>query len=930
MKRNLIVVVILLLVLAAGGIYFYFSGKEMPFQRDTSVYKGIPVSAPFFFEFSSAKAVNMSHPVIHELTEAGIGHSWFNFLSKTDSLITNSDNLPKSLLNSSFILTYGFAGRNQLIPLIIRKAEGGTQHQMEVFLNTMYPPSAFPYHHRDYGKHTITEISGKHSQGPIYYSFAGGLLLVSPNSIIIEQVIRQMATPGILKNPYFREVNKRTGSQGISFFINHANLNGFFGNILNRNVTERIDEFGSTVRYQPASQAAKFREYAGWSQLGFRFGNNVLNLNGISAADDSLNHFLPVFEGQQSVRFRAEEVLPQNTSFFCSFSFSDKKTFFERLEEFFAHSPQYYHREERMKRFDGGMRSNLRKAFQEMVRDEVIVATTAIPVNPENKTVYFIAHTSSRSGAEDQLKKLLSNYALRTGTDAEQLTSQFSVDGELHFPVYRFPYPSFPGLWMGSPFSMVNARFVTFYDNFMVFSNTEQGLHEYLRNMVLGTTLAKNARYQQFRQQSSNRANMNVFIDVNKAYGLRTEIFPASLLKLMEDKEESIRRFGMLNWQVQRNKGFFHNALAISYLTDFGEEAHTAWQSVIGNNISVKPQLVVNHSDAASREIIFQDSQNMLYHVSGTGRVRWSIKLQGPVMGEIHQIDYYQNGRLQYLFNTREKIYLIDRNGKNVAHFPVDLRSPATNGLNVFDYHNNRNYRYFVAGEDKKIYAYDQAGKIVSGWTFDKTEHEVTTPVQYFRVDGKDYIVFKDKSKIYILDRQGDTRVSPTVRFNNSGNRLVLSLIGNPKIIGTDTNGKVYYVYFDGKVEERKTSRFSENHFFAVDDLDGNGVLEFVFVDGSELTVIDEKGKKLFSRKLNNPVRYQPNIYTFSPNLKKIGVVDAITNRIYLFNPDGKQHEGFPLQGNSEFSIGKLSESATSLSLIVGSEDGMLYNYSLN
>jgi hypothetical protein len=61
-----------------------------------------------------------------------------------------------------------------------------------------------------------------------------------------------------------------------------------------------------------------------------------------------------------------------------------------------------------------------------------------------------------------------------------------------------------------------------------------------------------------------------------------------------------------------------------------------------------------------------------------------------------------------------------------------------------------------------------------------------------------------------------------------------------------------------------------------------------------------------------------------------VGVVEAAANRIYLFNPDGKQHEGFPLQGNTEFSIGKLSDNVTGLSLIVGSEGGKLYNYSLN
>jgi hypothetical protein len=250
--------------------------------------------------------------------------------------------------------------------------------------------------------------------------------------------------------------------------------------------------------------------------------------------------------------------------------------------------------------------------------------------------------------------------------------------------------------------------------------------------------------------------------------------------------------------------------------------------------------------------------------------------------------------------------------------------------VNVFDYHNNRDYRYFVAGEDKRIYAYNTAGEIVTGWKFDRTQSDVTTPVQHFRVNGNDYIVFKDETNIYIQDRQGETRVSVNNRFNNSSNPLFLSSVGAPRIVATEANGKVFYICFDGKVEEKKTARFSENHFFTVDDLDGNGIADFIFVDGNELTVLDENGKKLFNKKLDKPIDHQPNIYTFAADLKKVGVTDATSNRIYLFNPDGKLHTGFPLQGNSEFTIGKLSESNAGLSLIVGSEGGKLYNYALN
>src|SRR5690606_9384861 len=103
---------------------------------------------------------------------------------------------------------------------------------------------------------------------------------------------------------------------------------------------------------------------------------------------------------QQPVRLKAADVLPVNTSFFCSYAISDKDAFFQQLEDYFRHTSDYYHREERMKRFDRGIRNNIRKLFMDIVKDELIVGAGTIPVNTAGKTVYFIVPVSGRSAAE--------------------------------------------------------------------------------------------------------------------------------------------------------------------------------------------------------------------------------------------------------------------------------------------------------------------------------------------------------------------------------------------------------------------------------------------------------------------------------------------------------------------------------------------------
>ncbi len=930
MKRYVITIILLFLVAAAGILYF--PRNERIFSGDNSLYDAVPVSSPFFFEFHSLRSIPLeSHP-LEELANAGIWPFFFRTTQKLDSLIEHNESLSGRLRTRPFILSFGFTGRSELVPLIITKAGSNERRKaLESLLNHCYPPEKHAYKQESYGKHTILQIDHAMRNKPVFLSFTKGVLLISPRSILVERAIRQLTTGGLPEDPYFMKVCKTANaSSGISFFLNHANFGNFAGNLVHNRSTRQPDEFGETPRGKIREQVEGFQHFAQWSELDLSFSDNYFSMSGISAADDSLNHFLPVFEDQQPVRFSAEDVLPGNTAFFCSYAFSEKTAFFDRLDAFFTHSDIYYLREERMKRYQSAFRADFKAAFQKIVKDEVIVAATTIPVDPANKTVFFIVHTKGKSDAEEQLTELLQNYSVRKGMAPDSLMGEYVLDGEVRFPVYRFPFPSFPGIWLGSPFGMAAAEYVTFFDNFMVFANSEQGIREYLRSMELGATLGEDMEYQRFRQNASNRSNINVYVDVNKAFGLGKEILSESLAETLGEKAAAVRKFRAVNWQVQRDKNIYFNSVGFDFRPQAPAEPQTTWQSTVGSITGLKPQLVENHDVPGEREIIVQDEDFNLYQLTGEGRVRWSIPLSGPVLSEIHQVDYYKNGHLQYLFNTRENLYLIDRNGNNVAHFPVEFRSPATNGVNVFDYNNNRDYRYFVACENKKVVAYDRSAKIVTGWKFEGTDHRVTNPVQHFRIGNRDYIVFNDPSRIYIQNRRGATRVETSSWFDISKNPLVLDLHGTPKIVATDTGGKVHYVYFDGRHEEKETGRFSENHFFTVDDLNGNDIPDFVFVDGNVLTVMDENGKRLFREKMDHPLSFPPNIYTFASDLKKIGIVDATANRIFLYNPDGKLHRGFPFQGNSEFTVGKLSDDAPGLSLIVGSEGGKLYHYLLN
>ena len=129
-------------------------------------------------------------------------------------------------------------------------------------------------------------------------------------------------------------------------------------------------------------------------------------------------------------------------------------------------------------------------------------------------------------------------------------------------------------------------------------------------------------------------------------------------------------------------------------------------------------------------------------------------------------MDLFKNGKLQFLFSTPSKMYLIDRNGNAVNKFPVTFRAHCEQGITLCDYEQNKNYRVFAPCVDKQIYLYGLDAQLVKGWEPKKTDNPIVSRVQHVRISDKDYIVFADQYRVYILDRKGKERVKVSTVFD--------------------------------------------------------------------------------------------------------------------------------------------------------------------
>ena len=149
-------------------------------------------------------------------------------------------------------------------------------------------------------------------------------------------------------------------------------------------------------------------------------------------------------------------------------------------------------------------------------------------------------------------------------------------------------------------------------------------------------------------------------------------------------------------------------------------------------------------------------------------------------------IDYYANGKLQFLFAAGSKLYLIDRLGRFVSPFPVELGKEVRLGPGVYDFTGAHGYTVTVLHTDNTVEMYDLHGRRPSGWEGIAPEEPVKALPELLKVGDKRYWAVRTsiQTLIYGFDggaplgkATGGKRIAPDSAFEVKGGSLVATCL---------------------------------------------------------------------------------------------------------------------------------------------------------
>ena len=922
MRKVIIISGIVILVAAAAflGIKYFPLKSEKPViqtfsTKQNPAFKAVPQKSPLILEVKDQegffKALKVDNPLFAELRGIPEFEGLFSNISRFRDFVHSRSGIGDLLKGKSIIITVNPSGKNQLANLFLVQLNNQNESNSAVEVVSRELGSEYSITRKSYDNATI--INAKSSGLNFYFACANDIFMVSEEFILIEEALRQSNSVNLLSNNEFTEVYKTIEETALAnIFINHQTISQVLSKFVAPEIRKTLTQIAS---------------YSNWSELDLSAKTTSLELEGYSVTKDSSDNYLNIFRNQEAQKMTIEKAIPTSSSYFIALNLKNTGLYIDQYEQYLRTKGNYYPREMNLLEFKKKTNTDAARLIKDIVGNQV--AGVYMNINKSNpfQNRFFVVELINSSDAKEKLSKAVSEYSRNGKSGEEKMLNEYAIGSKKSFNIYRLPIANMAESLFGRAFSGINAQYFVLYEKYLICGDNLPGMKSYLQSLVSGKTLANDSIYQLNNKESQPKPNFYLYSRIPKVFRLKDVLFKPEVGTMLSSNEDVISKFSTLSWQFSVSDRMIKNRIALKYDPNFKEEPQAIWQLKLEGKLARKAALVLNHKDLPNREVIVYDNQNNVSLINKEGLVLWTMNIPGEIMSDIHQIDLYQNNKFQYVFNTKTQLYVIDRMGNKVGKFPLTLKSMASNGVMLVDYGKNKEFRFFIAGEDKKIYAFDRWGKLVQNWTFGGSETLINKPGMRVDVGDKDYLVFSDKLNIYFLDRQGKSREGQPAQFDRSANPLYFVNNGNPRLISTDQLGRIHILDFAGEAEIKEVGKFSSAHRFVAEDLDGNGSPEYIFADEKKLTIFSTDGKKLVEHSFPDVISETPIVCTMGNGNTKIGVVIKGENKVYLLDKNGAITRGFPLEGDTNFILVKFNDSNAWFNLIVGAQGNMLVNY---
>lgn len=530
----------------------------------------------------------------------------------------------------------------------------------------------------------------------VSYSFYNNFFIASTSHVTVESAIRHLDNnTSILDDKEFVAVAEHSNTKS-ALHVNNSNIGKFFSGAVN-------------TKYLGYSKFVS--SFATWSSFDIGSSDTKISAEGEFVSKKAEESFLNVFSSLKGGKSDLYEVIPFNTEFVVGIKVSDMKRYSSAYRS-------YLEANKKIKKGTNGV-----EWLDDVKVEEVAVASINLPDGYHRGVFIKVKDPANFKYDKGAVTEAFGKFFTPASADSVAFVKGWLVAGS-------------PKLVEEISVSVQNELYFSlgmYLDQTPAAGSYNHGA---LVSGVVNLSRMSDSLSSYFKSQYSD-AIIN---------GIKENNF--NLLHFYLDNEGGSPRPGF---------EIFSETLAIlpqPPVADVQESDEIAVYDDLVVEVPKGPFEVKNFTNG-KKNYLEQLPNNKLRMLDDKKKGVWTIPFETPLCGAVKQVDNFDNGKLQMVFCSGAKMYMLDRLGRWVRNYPVSLQKDVLLGPDVYDFNDSKEYTIVVLHQDNTIGMYDIKGVAVESWTPLVLSEKIKALPELHVSSGKRFWIVRTGYQTIILNQNG-------------------------------------------------------------------------------------------------------------------------------------------------------------------------------
>ena len=556
------------------------------------------------------------------------------------------------------------------------------------------------------------------------------LILMAETETLLKSSRRHLSQGlSVMGNPGFSQAAEAAAGADL-LFVSYAQAKPLFSSVFNRTYFKEIyGNSGYSAVY--TARAAYAGTLAQWSAFSVGMEDSApMALKGIHVFEEDASEFMSVLMESTGGISQISAILPSYTSYALSLPMSQSEAYVEAYKAYLDSKqalPEYNKIQKELKKRDALSPAEF---IRRIGATEIATATFGDQASPSKVNLVKV-------GRQDTI--------MFKGTDVKAFKGYTPE-------VHEFAFPGHIAAVFGEYFHLNDESHFTYVDGWLI-TGGRAAVEEFQSGRAAEYTLSQ---YMADAGKDDLIARegtvLAAYVNLGTFEGTLKKILNEPLAGILNGFSKDVEYAPMVMTSYKKRGRVATDIIAYNLSMERVKAPEFERDTVV---VIPEGPFRVKNSGTGRMNLFYQNSNGAICLKEEDGHGLWGVPFGKPLCGTAHTVDYYANGKLQILFGSGSSVYLIDRLGRFVTGFPIDLGKEILLGPDVYDFNGTKAYNIMVLHKDRTIEMYNLKGQKPASWKGIALQETIKGLPEKIEVGGRTYWIVRTSKQTLIYPFTG-------------------------------------------------------------------------------------------------------------------------------------------------------------------------------